>query len=431
MLRRLSLGSIMTGPNWTAFLSPLLAVLNPLESMLKFLEPDLTIGTNTENYRGIYRTVNHELAHASHFSKITRTDPTADYWRKYIGYIVNCAFDNNSYGDGSRNYAGHCAVGEMWGFAMGQIQAAQHFAHAAQLDAPYSGPIRGDGDWIRPDPIWALITRGVLTKREVFDSMTSDIDTVNKWRNKLIAMYPSKAVEITTAFETGDVPLPPAPQLTVKNKTSFAIFSVTDPPPGATFEWQFNGSDVPDRNGSALTVFSYGPRELIPIQLSLAAPNAIPLKTIVRVRCRMVQNRRRSNWSETVSATITVTSPPSGGGSGGGGAHAPVAPILSASSDIVNFGANVTFRVTNYTTGSGRSFEWKKDGVVTGSSTAVSQTYRLQAASMSVQCRVRQDGQWSAWSSTKLVKVPPTPFVLPFGDSPAEQDGPEGPASME
>jgi hypothetical protein len=81
---------------------------------------------------------------------------------------------------------------------------------APYIDLAYSHPYDfdrpGNEGWIHPDPIWALITRGVLTKKEVFDCLTSDVDTREKLIEKMVTKYPTKASVIRMIFTFDGVP---------------------------------------------------------------------------------------------------------------------------------------------------------------------------------------------------------------------------------
>jgi hypothetical protein len=182
------------------------------------LKPDLTIGTLDGDHIRIYNVVNHELSHASHFSKVG-----SGYWSGYISHIANSFLrygEDYTYGyANTSSYAGICQVGEMWGNAMGNIEMSEKYNNARLSDSYndlfYRRPYRffGDGgldslttdDWIHPDPIWALITQKVLTKRQVFGCLTEDVDTVDKLEERMLTSYRDKAQLIEMAFDVNNV----------------------------------------------------------------------------------------------------------------------------------------------------------------------------------------------------------------------------------
>ncbi len=224
-----------------------------LQIIFEINGPDLIINAyddlgNADTYREIYNTMHHELSHASHFSKVG-----VSYWEEYIRYIVNSLISSDgssTYGDGTGQYAGNCGVGEMWGHAMGHIQECEKYNDTGRLSDPYiystSYPrstytyssYRSPGSWIRPDPIWALITRGVLTKKQVFDCLTSDVDTRAKLIDKMCVKYPAKVPLIRLAFDANDTmnPTLTGPDNPSLNSTqTYSVTPVTNLPTGVTF----------------------------------------------------------------------------------------------------------------------------------------------------------------------------------------------------
>ena len=165
-----------------------------LNQTLKIVLPDLTIGTlysdnSRKGYERIYRTVNHELAHASHFSKVG-----SEYWAKYVSYIM-------TYGAYGGNDSGHnaqlCAIGEMWGHAIGYNQATEQFGASS---SPIGILDTVDG-WIYPQVFWRIINTNILTKKQIYDCLTSEIDTYNKLVSKLYTLYPDQATDIESVFD--------------------------------------------------------------------------------------------------------------------------------------------------------------------------------------------------------------------------------------
>lgn len=162
-----------------------------LNQILKVVLPDITIGMlendkSTMNYGRVFQTVNHELAHASHFSKVG-----SSYWAKYISYIMTYGAYG---GNGSGKNAQLCAIGEMWGYFMGYAQAAEKYeSHIKDFYAV-------DG-WIYPRVFWDIFRCKILTKKQIYDCLTPDVATYNGLVSKLFTLYPNRATDIKAIFD--------------------------------------------------------------------------------------------------------------------------------------------------------------------------------------------------------------------------------------
>jgi hypothetical protein len=92
---------------------------NILSIFIRFVSPDLIIEANSsQGTAEVYGSTFHELAHASHFEKVG-----SSYWTKYINYIITY----DSYGDGTGNNVGVCALGEAWAYHMGYLLTLAEF----------------------------------------------------------------------------------------------------------------------------------------------------------------------------------------------------------------------------------------------------------------------------------------------------------------
>ena len=139
-------------------------LLTYTNTLLKFVLPDIVIGTKNYDTYDIYETVNHELSHASHCNKVGSA-----FWAKYINYIITYGQKyDHFYGDASCNNSGICGVGEMWGVAMGYLRRNEKY-ELNRIDYP------GKNYWFKPQIIWELNKNNILTKREIFNCMTSDV----------------------------------------------------------------------------------------------------------------------------------------------------------------------------------------------------------------------------------------------------------------
>ena len=157
--------------------------------LIKYLLPDITIGTKGKtDYRSIYSATCHELAHASHFSKVG-----TGYWNKYIMYIFKSfiASGGMTYGDGSGEYAGHCEVGEDWAY----------YLESKMYKERYGGlfPTFGTSFWFNPQIFRYLNERGLKTS-ELFSVLTPDVVSKADLKEALIAAFPARKSTIEQVF---------------------------------------------------------------------------------------------------------------------------------------------------------------------------------------------------------------------------------------
>ena len=164
-------------------------VVNALFPVIQNILPDIVVGTYKRSYKRIYETTFHELSHASHFSQVGSA-----FWAEYINYIVTYG----AYGDGKGNNAELCGVGEMWGYAMGHIRECEKY-ETEKLDNPYSENGWAK-HWFKPDVFWDLYRNNILTKKEIYDCLTSDVKTYAKLIAKMCALYPDVVDEIESTF---------------------------------------------------------------------------------------------------------------------------------------------------------------------------------------------------------------------------------------
>lgn len=175
------------------------------------LLPDVTIGCKGKLYNKIYENVNHEFAHASHFSRVG-----SSYWARYIDYIVSSYLEcGDVYGYRWYEDAELCGVGEMWGYAMGYIQQHIHYS-----DNPIEGVVYPGGyRWFKPDILWDLYSNQILTKKQIFDCMTYNVDTYDELVSNMYMLNPNKANRIQYYFtKYGFAP-------TVENPNGEVIFT--------------------------------------------------------------------------------------------------------------------------------------------------------------------------------------------------------------
>lgn len=169
--------------------SQISSFLGKFASLIKFLLPDITIGTKSDtDYRSIYSTVSHELSHASHFSKVG-----TGYWNRYIRYIVESYINTGgmTYGDGNSNDAGYCEVGEMWAY----------YLESKIYKERYGGnfPTFGTSYWFYPQIFRYLDERGFLCS-DMFSVLDEGITSRTSLKSGLISAFPTRKNLIEQVF---------------------------------------------------------------------------------------------------------------------------------------------------------------------------------------------------------------------------------------
>ena len=164
--------------------------LGEYSSLLRFFLPDITIGAKgTDEYREIYSSTCHELAHASHFARVGKI-----YWDAYIRFIIESYITSGgiTYGDGTEENAGYCEVGEMWAY----------FVESLMFKNRYGGnfPTFGNSHWFKPEIFRYLYARG-LTCSSIFSVLDENVISKKSLERALIAEYPHKKSMIEMAFD--------------------------------------------------------------------------------------------------------------------------------------------------------------------------------------------------------------------------------------
>ncbi len=167
----------------------LASFLGKYADLIAYFLPDITIGTKgSESYREIYSDTCHELAHASHFSKVG-----VDFWNKYIYHIVESFVKTGgmTYGDKSGSNAGYCEVGEMWAYYMESKMHKERYGGAF--------PAFGTSFWFYPQIFRYLDERG-LRQDKIFDVLDLAVASKEKLREELLARYPDQRSVIEQVF---------------------------------------------------------------------------------------------------------------------------------------------------------------------------------------------------------------------------------------
>ena len=193
-----------------------------LNTSLKFILPDIILQANSlHETAALYEVCFHELSHASHFKKVGSA-----FWIKYINYISTYG----AYGTGKQNNAGLCALGEAWAYNLGYRLTLEEYNNVGNSkdnsDITWKGfenfEPRKTGrkdDYLKTfyDPSnpdkrvvewYGWIPAGIMndiidtnadfirtgykdnvsgyTYHDLFDALDSDVDTPQKFRDRLL-----------------------------------------------------------------------------------------------------------------------------------------------------------------------------------------------------------------------------------------------------
>ena len=158
-------------------------------SIIRFLLPDITLGLDEDkDYRSIYSEVCHELAHASHFTKVGTA-----YWNNYIRYIIEAYIESGgkTYGNGGGNLAGYCEVGEMWAY----------YLESRMYKDRYGGdfPTFGTSHWFYPQIFRYLDERGMKVS-QIFSVLNSGVTDKMKLKMAMTEAFPTRRSMIEQVF---------------------------------------------------------------------------------------------------------------------------------------------------------------------------------------------------------------------------------------
>ncbi len=165
------------------------AFLGKFASLLKVFMPDITIGTKgIDSYSEIYSSTCHELANASHFSKVGKS-----YWNNYIFYIVESYLTTGgmTYGDGSASGSGYCEIGEMWAY----------YLESKMYKERYGGsfPSFGTSFWFYPQIFRFLDDRGISCS-DIFNVLGPSVLSRDALKSALLSAYPARRTSIEQVF---------------------------------------------------------------------------------------------------------------------------------------------------------------------------------------------------------------------------------------
>ncbi len=163
--------------------------LGKFSSILEFFLPDLTIGSKgADSFKVLYSSVCHEMAHASHFSKVGTS-----YWDRYIMYILESFITTGgmTYGNGTGEAAGHCEIGEMWAY----------YLESKIYKERYGGgfPTFGTSYWFYPQIFRYLDERGIDAS-DIFSVLNKEVTSKEALKAALTKSFPEDRTSIDQVF---------------------------------------------------------------------------------------------------------------------------------------------------------------------------------------------------------------------------------------
>ncbi len=167
--------------------------LGEYSKYVKMFLPDITLGVKgVDEYSTLYAGTVHELAHASHFSQVGK-----EYWNRYVEYVLTSFVESGGrmYGVGSGTGAGHCEVGEMWGY---YVQNRLYKERYGEDKTTF-----GTSYWFHPHVLLYLDERG-LDRSGIFKALQPEVTSKNALQEKLGSLYPEYGVIINQAFDRYD-----------------------------------------------------------------------------------------------------------------------------------------------------------------------------------------------------------------------------------
>lgn len=163
--------------------------LGTYTGLLEFFMPDITIGLgDKDEYREIYSTTCHELAHSSHFRKAG-----IKYWNGYISDIIESFIKTggDTYGDGTSAGHGLVEVGEMWAY----------YLESRMFKDRYGGsfPSFGTSFWFYPQIFRFLDERG-FSPSDIFSVLGPEVTSKQALKAALLSAFPGKRTVIEQVF---------------------------------------------------------------------------------------------------------------------------------------------------------------------------------------------------------------------------------------
>ena len=165
------------------------SVFGEYTPLIRMFLPDIILGlSGKESYAAIYRSVVHELAHASHYMRVGN-----DYWDNLIKHIALSYVTSGgvTYGTGNEELAGYCDVAESWAYYVENVLYRERYEDYSKV---YGGTY-----WFSPDILLYLDARG-MNRFKIFVALTSDVHSRDALKSRLLSLYPESKSMINEAF---------------------------------------------------------------------------------------------------------------------------------------------------------------------------------------------------------------------------------------
>lgn len=172
-------------------------ILEALEILIEMVGPDVTVcDVDNCTTHEIYEYVSHELAHATHYMQLGSNDIMRSQWWSYVfGYEVQCMINSNFqevYEHPNVPREERAGITEMWAHAVGHICGYEHRNKEVSTYDDYEY-------WFAPEILLVLYDGG-MTLKQISDCMTSDVVTLEGFRERLIENNSSDAAMINYVF---------------------------------------------------------------------------------------------------------------------------------------------------------------------------------------------------------------------------------------
>lgn len=165
-------------------------------AVLGLILPDMLVYMPNHSTQSIYRTMFHELAHASHYTQVGN-----EYWGKYIkGIIFNFGYGS----DTNATNAGYIGIGEMWGSYAEYMLYNYYWGHYENLSGINLSFVPDADEWYKPQIPYYLSQLPIkqLDSCRIFQYLTP-VDTNHKYlRDTLMLLFPGFGTDINNIFDT-------------------------------------------------------------------------------------------------------------------------------------------------------------------------------------------------------------------------------------
>ena len=165
------------------------SVFGEYTPLIRMFLPDIILGlSGKESYSAIYRSVVHELAHASHYMRVGNA-----YWDNLIKHIALSYVTSGgvTYGTGNEDFAGYCDVAESWAYYVENVLYRERYGDYSKV---YGGTY-----WFSPGIFLYLDARG-MNRFKIFVALANDVHSRDALKSRLLSLYPESKSIINEAF---------------------------------------------------------------------------------------------------------------------------------------------------------------------------------------------------------------------------------------